>query len=210
VSEGVRRHRGLWVLATLVPFGLGTWAGFAYAGTKAHFVRWKVYAALYGVLAWVGFIVVGSTDQDTLASDLGVGAILGVWVIGFAHALIVRPAYVRRVNALGAHVDEAQRRLEQREEALRIARERPELALELGVGRPDRQGAMDAGLIDVNSAPLKVLQRLPGIDDATAQRIVAVREELDGFSSLEDLGMTLDLDGETVADLRGRTVFLPR
>ena len=59
-------------------------------------------------------------------------------------------------------------------------------------------------------APLEVIQRLPGIDDATARRIVAVREQIDGFSSLEDLGMTLDLDGETVEDLRGKTVFLPR
>jgi DNA uptake protein ComE-like DNA-binding protein len=114
------------------------------------------------------------------------------------------------MNALGPRVAAAQERLEQREEALRIAQERPELALELGVGRPDRQGAMDAGLIDVNSAPLSVIQRLPGIDDETARRIVAIREQLDGFSSLEDFGMTLDLDGETVADLRGKTVFLPR
>jgi DNA uptake protein ComE-like DNA-binding protein len=210
VSEGARRHRGLWVLATLAPFGLGTWAGFAYAGTKAHSTRLKVYAAIYGVVAWASFVVVGSTEEEALANDIGAGGIIGVWLIGFAHALIVRPAYLRRVNALASQLDEAEERLAQREEALRIARERPELALELGVGRPDRQGAMDAGLVDVNSAPLDVIERLPGIDGATARRIVAVREQLDGFTSLEDLGMTLDLDGETVADLRGRTVFLPR
>ena len=45
---------------------------------------------------------------------------------------------------------------------------------------------------------------------ATARRIIAVREQVDGFTSLEDLGMTMDLDGETVEDLRGRVVFLPR
>ncbi len=37
-----------------------------------------------------------------------------------------------------------------------------------------------------------------------------VREELGGFSTLEDLGMTLDLPGDVVEDLRGKTVFLPR
>jgi DNA uptake protein ComE-like DNA-binding protein len=198
------------VLATLVPFGLGIWAGFAYAGTKAHLTRWKVYAALYGIAAWAAFIVPSSTEDGSAANTAAGGVILGVWVLGFAHALLVRPGYVRRMNAIGPQLTAAEERLEQREEALRIARERPELALELGVGRPDRKGAMDAGLVDVNSAPLDVIERLPGIDEATARRIVAVREELDGFSSLEDMGMTLDLDGETVADLSGRTVFLPR
>ncbi len=31
-----------------------------------------------------------------------------------------------------------------------------------------------------------------------------------GFTSLEDLGMTMDLPGDVVEDLRGRLVFLPR
>lgn len=204
------RHRGLWVLTALVPFGLGVWAGFAYAGGRAHVTRWKVFAAIYAVLAGVAFVLPSVTDEGSDLNAASGGLIIGLWVVGLAHALIVRPKYLRRVNALGAQLTAAQERLEQRDEALRIAREQPELALELGVGRPDRRGAMDAGLIDVNSAPLEVIQRLPGIDDATARRIVAVREDLDGFTSLEDLGMTLDLDGETVEDLRGKTVFLPR
>lgn len=210
VSTVDRRHRGLWVLASLVPFGLGAWAGFLYAGTKAHVTRWKVYALVYAIVAWGAFILVPSTDDGSSENATIGGVILAVWAVGFVHSLVERPRYVRRMQAIAPQLTAAEERLEQREEALALARERPELALELGVGRPDRQGAMDAGLIDVNSAPLKVLQRLPGIDDATARRIVAVREELDGFTSLEDLGMTLDLDGETVADLRDRAVFLPR
>jgi DNA uptake protein ComE-like DNA-binding protein len=210
VHAAAPRHRGLWVLTALVPFGLGIWAGFAYAGTKAHVTRWKVYAALYGVVAWAAFLVPSATEAGSDLNAAAGGVIVGVWLVGLAHALLVRPRYLRRMNAMGSQLTAAQERLEQRDEALRIARERPELALELGVGRPDRQGAMDAGLVDVNSAPLEVVQRLPGIDDATGRRIVAIREELDGFASLEDLGMTLDLDGETVEDLRDKVVFLPR
>ena len=198
------------MLASLVPFGLGVWAGFAYAGAKAGVTRWKVYAVLYAVAAWLAFLAATWTDEDSSSNAFVGGVILGVWALGFGHSLVARLAYVKRMNVLGPRLAAAKERLEQREEALEIARERPELALELGVGRPDREGALDAGLIDVNSAPLEVIQRLPGIDDATARRIVAIREELDGFSSLEDMGMTLDLDGETVADLRGKAVFLPR
>ena len=51
---------------------------------------------------------------------------------------------------------------------------------------------------------------LPGIDADTARRIVATRDGVGGFSSLEDLGMTMDLRGDVVEGLRGRVVCIPR
>ena len=48
------------------------------------------------------------------------------------------------------------------------------------------------------------------MDDALARRIVALREELDGFESVHDLGSVLELDGNAVERLRDHTVFLPR
>jgi DNA uptake protein ComE-like DNA-binding protein len=84
------------------------------------------------------------------------------------------------------------------------------LPLGLGAWAPILAGASHAGLVDVNGAPVAVLTRLPGVDDALAAEIDRVRIAVDGFSSLEDLGMTLELDGGLVEDLRGRVVFLPR
>ena len=55
-----------------------------------------------------------------------------------------------------------------------------------------------------------VVGELDGVGPATAQRIVAVRDGVGGFSSLEDLGMTMDLPGDVVERLRGRVVCLPR
>ena len=104
----------------------------------------------------------------------------------------------------------AERRLAERREAQKLAVENPALALELGVGRPDRPGAQSAGLVDVNNAPVEALRLLPGIDEAKALRIVRLREELNGFSSLHDLGAVLELDGHAVERLRDDTVFLPR
>ena len=39
---------------------------------------------------------------------------------------------------------------------------------------------------------------------------MAARDGVGGFSSLEDLGLTMDLPGDVVETLRGRVVFLPR
>jgi hypothetical protein len=104
----------------------------------------------------------------------------------------------------------ARAHLAQREKARRLARENPQLALEAGVGRPDLPGSYHGDLIDLNHAPAEAIATLPGIDAELARRIVSVREQMGGFSSLEDLGNVLDLTGDQVEHLRDHVVCLPR
>jgi DNA uptake protein ComE-like DNA-binding protein len=199
------------VLWTLVPFGWGNWVAFLVAGVKARHRPWILCAAAYGVGAFAPLLLVGDTaDEGDTTDAIGGVVLIAVWLGGIVHAFLARPAYVHRLTGMGAQLAAARRRVATREEALELAREEPAVALEMGIGRPDRPGAADAGVVDVNGAPYEVLERLPGFDRALARRVVALREELDGFSSLEDLGMTLDLPADTVEDLRDRVVFLPR
>ena len=149
-----------------------------------------------------------------IANDGGSAAggliILG-WVGAIATTLTIRPAFNRTAGSLFSREREAaERRLQERREAQQLALENPALAVELGVGRPDRPGARSAGLVDVNNAPLEALRLLPGIDEAKAMKIVRLREELNGFASLHDLGAVPELDGHAVERLRDDTVFLPR
>jgi DNA uptake protein ComE-like DNA-binding protein len=109
-----------------------------------------------------------------------------------------------------ARLRAARERLVQHEEALKLARENPKLALEAGVGRPDLPGAYDGSLVDLNHAPRDVIAGLPTFDMELAGRLVAARERVDGFASLEDLGATLELPGNQVEHLRDHVVFLPR
>ena len=94
--------------------------------------------------------------------------------------------------------------------ALKLARENPALAQEIGIGRPDKAGATDADLVDVNNASVTALLKLPGVDGDCATEIIEAREKVGGFSSLEDMGAALDLDGALIEGLRGQVVFLPR
>jgi hypothetical protein len=104
----------------------------------------------------------------------------------------------------------AREHLAERNKALTLAREDPRLALEAGVGRPDLPGTFHGGVVDVNHAPAQVIASLPGFDSELAARLVATREDLDGFSSLEDLGTVLNLRGDQVEHMRDHVVFLPR
>jgi DNA uptake protein ComE-like DNA-binding protein len=167
---------------------------------------------MLGVL-WSGIVVAGfirsgtSKSGDSLAGFL---LLLG-WVGAIATSFVIRGSYDRRMaSPLHAATEAGEARLQERRQALETARQNPALAQEIGVGRPDQPGALDAGLVDVNNAPASALMRLPGIDDGLATRIVEARAQTDGFSSLEDLGTVLDLPGDLVERLRGHVVFLPR
>jgi DNA uptake protein ComE-like DNA-binding protein len=67
----------------------------------------------------------------------------------------------------------------------------------------------EGGVVDVNHAQVEDIADLPGIDADTARRIVATRDGVGGFSSLEDLGMTMHQPGDVVERLRDRVVCIP-
>lgn len=121
--------------------------------------------------------------------------------------LVTRVAHL--LHSGDARLDGARKRVEQHDRALKLARENPRLALEAGVGRPDLPGAYDGGLVDLNHAPPEVIACLPNFDDDLAHRVIAARERVDGFTSLEDFGILLDLSGAQVEHLRDHVVFLP-
>ena len=201
-AEGPR-----WPWLSLIPLGLGAWAPI-YAGVRAHRPRWSALGATCSVAVLAGWVLACASASTRGAG----GAVLIVgWAGAIASSFAIRGEYARLLESpFQASVRSAAHRLANRDEALALAREQPALARELGVGRPDLPNAQHAGLIDINNAPAGVLATLPNVDKDLAARIVQARAAIHGFASVEDLGATLDLDANTVEDLRNRTVFLPR
>jgi hypothetical protein len=191
---------------SVIPFGLGAWAPI-YAGARVHNRRWITLGALWSVIAVIGWVVAIATNGS------GVGGLLIIlgWAGAAASSFAVRDRYREMLGSpFETAVLDAEGRLADRDRARKLARERPALALEMGIGRPDLPNAQSAGLVDLNNAPPRVIARLPGVDDALAQQIVRARNDTHGFTSVEDLGAALDLDGNVVEDLRECVVFLPR
>jgi Helix-hairpin-helix motif len=195
-----------WAWWSLLPLGLGAWAPI-YAGVRARRRAWSLFGVLLTIVAIAGWVAAIVTHGH---SSVGGGLILLGWIGAIAISFSIRQAYARVLGSDWTKaLESAETKLAERDRARRLARERPSLALEMGVGRPDLPGAHDAGLIDVNHAGASALAMLPGVDHALAERIVEVRGQIHGFSSAEDLGAAVDLDGSLVERLRDRIVFLP-
>jgi len=206
--------RSLWVALTFLPFGITSWAAFVYAGARAHSRRWFAWALVYLVVIGAGWGIALSDPEDpvdTWREDVGVLIIMLGWPASVAHAFGIRRSFLEELD--GRHdpaLEAAERALERRRRALELAREDPVRARELGVGRPDLADAFDGGLVDLNHAPADAIASLPRMDEPLARRVVAVREDVDGFDSVEDLGSLLGFPARTVERLRERAVCLPR
>jgi hypothetical protein len=178
---------------------------------RARSVSYAVYGVLWLAVCLTGLVFTLVFPEDSSQDEFGSFLMVMTWIAGFGQAFLTRGQYVRRVRARDADpILRARERLHARDEARRIAARDPRLALEMGIGRPDRGTADDGGLIDVNHVPMAVLTRLPGVDRALARRIATTRREIRGFSSLEDMGTVLDLPPDLVEDMRERAIFLPR
>jgi DNA uptake protein ComE-like DNA-binding protein len=207
-GRSVPTRRSRWPYIALIPFGFGSWAP-VYAGAKARRPLWVVLGVVWSVMVIVALALSSGKGHS---HDGTVGAlVLIAWFGGIATSFSIRSAYeAEMASPLHEVTEAAQRRLHDRREAQELAQADPALAREIGIGRPDRAGADDEGLVDLNNASVTALLGLPGIDGDIATEIIETREKVGGFSSLEDCGETLDLDGGVVEGLKGRVVFLPR
>jgi Helix-hairpin-helix motif len=201
-----------WVGLAIVPFGLLGWLGVVYAGVRTRRWRWVAAGGVYAAMLVVAITLAGG-DEEGWVEDVGVGLLLASWVAQLIHSAAAAPTYLRLTSGRGdldPELARAQEAAGDRAEARRLAHADPARALELGVGRPDLPDSFDGGLVDLNNAPLKTIQRVPGISRGLAKSIVRMREEVDGFSSLEDLGHVLHVDGRTLDEMRRHVVVLPR
>jgi DNA uptake protein ComE-like DNA-binding protein len=200
--------RSRWPYVSLIPFGFGSWVPI-YAGVKARQRGWTALGIVWLVLI-IAALALSSAHGHSNDGAVGALAIVA-WIGGIATSFSIRGAYDRQMSSgLLLATQEAEQRLADRRRALELASHNPALAQEVGIGRPDRPGAKDEGLVDVNNANVTALLNLPGMDGDLATQIVEAREKVGGFSSLEDCGAALDIDGGIVDGLRGHVVFLPR
>jgi DNA uptake protein ComE-like DNA-binding protein len=209
-SQRERLLASWWILLTLVPLGITAWVALVYAGVRAKRRLWIAFGLLYFACLVAGFWLIDEDRDAGTRDDVALALWFVAWAAPFGHALAIRRRFLELTEQPLPELARAEARAAERAKGRSLAAADPVRALELGVGRPDLDHAFDAELVDLNNAPRAVLERLPGVDAALAERIVAVREEVEGFSSVEDFGHVLGLDADTIDRLRRDVVVLPR
>lgn len=182
-----------------------------------------VYAAILGVVAYLGARWLGRDEGRSGAADAPAAAIevrehdRGAVTVHVAGA-VRRPGVYRL--APGSRVNQAVRRAggatgradtTQINLAAKVEDGRqvlvPELPPEPGADRTTATAATGgpaaAGLpVNLNTATLEQLDALEGIGPATAQQILDFRDANDGFGSIEELGDVPGIGDKRLATLR--------
>lgn len=162
-----RPRRAGWLFLTL-PMGLTTWAAFLWAGLRTKRRDLLVAAAAYGALATVA-IVSSVIDLSGVGGSIAGGLFATVWVAGIIHALSVRRGVALQLGLVDkSRLNAAKRALARRDYGRQLFRENPPLARQLGVGRPDIEGADSFGLVDVNHAVLQRSRTFPDFQQTTS------------------------------------------
>jgi hypothetical protein len=228
-----RRNRrpGAWYFAmVLLSAGLFSAIPFAHAAARLRRKDLRLRVGAYAAVAIVLAVLSSITPQDAHGNPVGAAghalstivAVLALAVMATACFQLVplrREVYGLEAGptppthpaaadpVVAAHLAARARR----DEARALAQSDPVLAHDLRIGRPDLPREYeDGGLIDLNSAPAHAIARACSIEPSLAERIVAVRQELGSFSSLDEVFVFAEVEQGTAARIRDYALLLPR
>ena len=203
-------RRNPWMWWIFVPLGLTAWLSPLIAGTRAERRLWQAAGVVWFGLWLAAFALTAIPEETDPLSDAGVALLFISWFAPTVHTLILGPEYERRVALLSdPRLKQREEAIEQQEYARELVANDPRRARALGIGRPDVDGAYDGGVVDLNHASAEAIVRATGVDAEIVAQIVANRDDVGGFRSVEELGALLDVPAHVVDDLRDRAVFLP-
>ena len=215
---------GRWYLILpAASLGLATFVPFLHAASRVVSRASSVLASAYTLLSLTAFIIIGTapqgdSGQNSLQANVGVSLLFVETASAYLFLPRMRrqaygPSNSTEVPAPGESpaVDLALAERAKRRAAAQIASSDPNLARELCIGRPDLPQAYDdGGLVDLNSFDAAGLVRYLGLPSDVAGRIVTARDQLGGFSSLDEAGAYAGVSESTTTLLNDRCVVVPR
>ena len=201
----------LWALSPLFTLGYATPITMGFAAARKRSAGLWIATIPYVALVTAMLATADSEDGTATDSVFVVTWVLS-WVGGTLHALAARLwvfGLATPSSSLERAEREARRRRGLRAHASAFARDDPQTALEMHIGRPDLPRTFDdGGLVDINHAPASVIATIPGITPEMAERIVRLREDLQTFTSAEEVSAMADLPPHLTPTLAEHTVYL--
>jgi hypothetical protein len=184
------------------------------ASARRRASDWAVFA---GYLAAVIVEVVlaslpGRNDVGATLAGLMALVLMGVAAVHTFVAFRPGSALAGELGSAAATnelaMDSARARVQRRSQARELAMANHVLARELGIGRPDvPHDYDDGGLVDVNHLPGDVLASCLGLTPQETAAVVAARDQLNGFTSPEELSVYAQLPPDRVDALRDWMLF---
>ncbi|WP_203231039.1 ComEA family DNA-binding protein [Nocardioides caldifontis] len=220
-DRGWRFRHSLWLLAPLLGCGAFSFVGFLYCAIRVGTRRWWLIATFWTVASlavWTMAIVQGEVGRDGPYDDIGAVLLIVVYLGAIVHGFIVNRDYLRWRATSRPWYSHAAPVAAPVTTQLPTAPPAPLAPPPFGVETapyyapppaPPAPPAPAPDLLDLNSATVEQLALLPGVDDATAARIVAAREARGCFADLDDAVRGAGLQPHQLVRLRDHVTVGP-
>ena len=217
----------LWAFIPLLSVGTLGWVPAVHAWARLRGraqLRWMVGLSTITVVEFVAISMDPTVDSasaaPTIATVLTIALIPTTLALGSIYSFRMRRRVFGQVApgirqattdprsmAAVARVEYARSR---RLEARALVDKDPAMARELGIGRPDVPGRDydDGGLVDLNHASVDAMVGHLDLTRQQAEEIATIRMQVQGFSSLDELGTYSSLPAGVIDLLRERATFV--
>ncbi|MDJ1138166.1 hypothetical protein [Streptomyces iconiensis] len=202
----MRRPLGiLWALVPLLSAGTLGWLPFAVRATVHRRTADAATAAGYAAWTVTALVLLDRSSTGTVAT----GLLVALVAVCTTHTALVSSHGPLLRQHGSDHARETERaRAERRDRARRLLEREPQVARELGIGRPDLRGSYDdGGLLDINGVSAQILVRELGWTEAEAADVTAVRERVGGFSGPAELLSLTSIAPPRIDAAASRLVF---
>ena len=208
-SLPVRVLSVIWALLPIATLGIAAPFTFTFAAIRLRSRAIGLCAGAYGAVASASLFLLGVGSDTSWEGNVGFSMGFVAGAVATGHSFAIRKRLLLPEGDEDAVIAHAHAQLRLRDKAREIVARDPRLAHELQIGRPDFPRRFDdGGLVDVNRVPPDYLAQLPGVDRSMAERIADVRDGIGGFSSVEDLSVTLGIHPHALDQAAGRMIFI--
>jgi hypothetical protein len=196
---------------------------FWHAQSRLNRPELRSLALAYSVAGVFIMAVHGITPKDAQGNPVGAlgGVLQTIAVLASLVVIVTACVKLTRIRreifqrpgwespAADPHADQVKQARARRGQARSLWASDPAAARELGIGRPDLgRGYDDGGLIDLNTAPARVIASVCGMDPLLADAIVAARTRRSGvFYGLGELVIDIAIPSSVEGELRERALF---
>ncbi len=224
VSNARQTSGGVWYyVVTIATAGLLACVPFFHAATVLGRRRLWVTGAAYAAAAAVGGVVLDTAPVDETGAATGwMSNVAGMLMLAVIVAAVLqqRPLRQEVYGPTGRYARESAKRPDPAVAAVSLARAKraaaralaerdPLMARELRVGRPDLPRQYDdGGLVDLNDAPAEVIADGCRVPLAMARAVVAARERLGRFTSVDEVLVYADVDAASAECVRDKGIVL--
>lgn len=216
-------RNSIWMLWAILTFGALNYVSLFYASYKVKQKKWFIAGIIYSILFICLMVISEVVSTEHWLYDLTLAAYLIGWITSIIHVFKIRPEYLLRLEAnissgyKEKEIETLKRKISQeyvtttientqKSKAALPVKEQSSVVQNKGLTE-SKEASPEMHMIDINTASEKEIAKVPGIGSIFAKKVIAVRNQENGFKSFDHFVETLSVKPHLIEKIKPHLTF---